>query len=493
MMQFLREFGSWHWDGEYDDPEATEAFEATGSAETPEEFRRLHLILLRSTDPAARGTALDFFDRALATGRFGEDNPFEPHLDEVLFNARELLRMPPVAGRRLPNANHASAFSVLRNYAEAGDAPAIADYLERAPLDGNLDEALSAAGRALADADEPDPRLIALVTAVVENPEAGRHDREAAVRALGDVDDPAVTALFVAVATGDGEQRLRQDAAWRLVLEKRFYEHRELLTRLDATWPADERTWAASEIRDALMPGPHSVHWTDPEPVLGAEMAAALTEMRSPTSEAAHLAAFRAMLHSGVPAATGIALDHVHMDDGLDRFGIETADLAEEALAVARESLAVRGEEGLHASALRVVEWLAEPEDAGIVARFLNDRGIGARVRERATRAASDILEENIETAPELVEALDGLIFDKTVDIDARRLAVIALFDVPDPAVTALLERAAAAPEVEIQVEAAIGLSHPHLIERHRDLLEALTASWPKGDDEPDRSWLVRS
>ena len=492
MMQFLREFGSWHWDGEYDDPEAEAAFEATGTAETPDEFRRLHLILLRSKDPAARGTALDFFDRGMATSRFGEDNPFDPHFEEVLLVARELLRQPPVAGRQLANASHASAFAILRNYAEATDAPAIADYLEREPLDGNLDEALSAAGRALADAEEPDRRLLALVLALVANPEADEDDRSAAVSALEDVDDPAVTALYVALATGDGDQRLRQDAAWRLVMGKRFYEHRELLTRLDTTWPDDERTWAASEIRDNLMPGPHSLHWTDPEPALDTDLAAALAEMRSPASEAGHIAAFRTMLHSGVPAAVGIALDHVHMDDGLDRYGIETADFADEALTVARESLAVPGEEGLHTSALHVIEWRSEPEDAGVVARFLGDRDTSARVRERAIRAAGDILEENVEVADVIADALDGLIFDKSVDIDARRQAVMALFDVPDPAVTALLERAVAAPEVEIQVEAAIGLSYPHLIDRHREMLEALVASWPQGDDEPDRSWLVR-
>ena len=497
MMQFLREFGSWHWDGEYSDAEATEAFAATGAAETPEEFRRLHLILLRSSDPGARGTALDFFDRAMATGRFGEENPFEPHFEEVLLVARELLRQPPAAGSKLHNASHASAFSVLRNYAEASDAPAIADYLEREPLDGNLDEALSAAGCALADADEPDARLIALVAAIVANPEADRHDRSAAVSALEDVDDPAVAGLFVAIATGDGDHRLRQEAAYRLTREKRFYEHRDLLARLDAEWPADERTMWASEIRDSLVPGPHSLYWTDPEPSLSPDLAAALDEMRSPTSEAGHLAAFRRLLHSGVPAAVGIALDHFHMEDGLDRFGVETLDFVDEVLAVARESLAGQGEEGLHASALhasalRVVEWRAEPEDAVVVARFLHDRDITALVRERALRAAMDILDEEDDADVDLLAALEGLIFDAAVDMDARRLAVMALFDVPDARVTTLLERAAAAPEVGIQVEAAIGLSYPHLIERHRDMLVALVASWPGGEDAPDRSWLVR-
>lgn len=493
MMQFLREFGSWHWDGEYADPEATEAFEGTGSAETPEEFRRLHLILLRSTDPGARGTALDFFDRAMATGRFGEANPFEPHFEEVLLVARELLRRPPVAGSKLPNASHASAFSILRNYAEASDAPAIADYLEREPLEGNLLEALQAAGCALADADEPDARLVALVAAIVENPDADQFDRSAAVSALEEVDDPAVAALFAAMATGDGDHRFRQEAAYRLTREKRFYGHRDLLARLDAEWPAEERTMWATEIRDSLVPGPHSLYWTDPEPSLEPGLAAALDEMRSPTSEAAHLAAFRKMLHSGVPAAVGIALDHFHMEDGLDRFGVETLDFVDEVLAVARESLAAQEDERLHASALRVVEWRSEPEDAAVVARFLHDRGITALVRERALRAAMDILDEADVADTDLLEGLEGLIFDTAVNIEERRLAVMALFDVPDPRVTTLLERAAAAPEIGIQVEAAIGLSYPHLIERHRETLEALVASWPEGDDAPERSWLVRS
>ncbi|HEY1180057.1 MAG TPA: hypothetical protein VGF17_28195, partial [Phytomonospora sp.] len=404
---------------------------------------------------------------------------------------RELLRTPPVAGRKLAAASHASALLALKFDAMPDDAPFIAAMLESGPEGELLYDALNVAGEIFNQSDAPDARLVAAVAAIATDHEADYEDRREALGALVEVVEPAVTALFAAIATGGDTTRLRQHAAWQLASGRHFYGHRPLLERLDADWPAGEPGWPASEITEALAPGPHSIHWAEHEPDLPADLAAALGEQSSPTTEDAHLAAFRRMLHSGHPAASAIALDHFHMDDGLDRFGLDTSPHAAEARAVALETLTRQGDEREHASALRVLEALAEPDDAGAVARVLRDTATTPLVRERATRAASEILEESDEASPELLDALDALVFDTSADIAARRLAVIALFDVHDPRATALLVRAAAAPETEIQVEAAIGLSHAHLVDRHLDLLRALVATWPKGDDEPDRAWLV--
>ncbi|MEV0648230.1 hypothetical protein AB0I28_23490 [Phytomonospora sp. NPDC050363] len=489
MMQFLREFGSWYWDGELDEVEAT-AFEATGEARTPEEFRRLHLILLRSGNPAARGIALDFYDRAAATSRFGEANPFEPHLDEILEVARELLRRPPVASAKTPGASHASALLALKNDADEQDAPLVADVLEHSPEGALLDNALTTAGTVLARSGEPDARLVGLLRAIATDAEADVHDRTEAVRALEEVEDPALTELFAALAEGEGEQAVRDQAALALLGHRRFYEHRELLERLERQAPAEGRAWPETLIREAFAAGEHSLYWTGDEPRLDAGLAAALDEMRAPTGEAAHVAACRAMLHSGVPAAVGIALDHFHMDEGLGRFGIDVEEYAEETRAAARALLDGETEERARISALRLLEELAEPADTDLAVRVLRARDITPPVRERAARLAGELLEGAELAAPDLLAALEELIADESVEIQGRRLAVIALFGSADPAATELLLRAAASSEVDIQVEAAIGLNKERQGGRHLELLRELTASWPT-DDPPDRAWLV--
>ncbi|WP_407285148.1 hypothetical protein [Streptomyces sp. BP-8] len=145
-----------------------------------------------------------------------------------------------------------------------------------------------------------------------------------------------------------------------------------------------------------------------------------------------------------------------------------------------------------HASALDVLALLAEPEDAMPLTVALRRRDVEALVRERALRAAQDCLDRWEEPEARVVAALEELIFDPSAAMDDRTLAVIALFDVPGPQVTAVLLRAAHSHVLPVQVEGALGLTYGHLIDQHRDLVRGLVASWPDGDDEPDRAWLVR-
>ncbi|WP_344589333.1 hypothetical protein [Actinomadura vinacea] len=501
MITFLREFQSWYWDCDFDEAELQAAFEATNVATTHDEFQRAFLVLLRSDDIAARGTALDFFDRAVATSRFGEANPFEPFLEEVLATAREMLRRPPRPGDDIAfeGADHASALLALKNDAGPEDAEAVLAVLRRRPDGDLLFNALGTAGTVLWNSDTPEARLVALIGEMAFDRSLDIDDRREALGALRNAPGDEVTELLVR-ATGEDDSLFQQEAAWALSIGRRFYAHRDLLERLNASWTEEERRGPGTEVRWAFEPGPHSTYWAGAE-LDSPRLRRAHGEMRAPTSERAHRAAFRTMLHSGRVVAVGIAFDHFCDTDGLIRFGMDTEVFHADLRAVARHVLTqppsseqTAPESGAgadHASALDVLAQLAEPADAELLATVLRRRDAPPLVRERALRAAQDFLDRWDMPDDRVVAALEEIIFDPSADMDDRELAVIALFDVPGPGVTAVLVRAARSSVLPIQVEGALGLAKDHLIDAHRDLISDLVASWPSGDDEPDRAWLV--
>jgi hypothetical protein len=163
MTTFLREFGSWYWECEFDDAVLQAAFDATGTAESADDFRRAFLVLLRSDDVAARGVALDFYDRAGATSRFGEENPFGCFHDEVMAVAREMLAGPPRPEDDIAfaGAEHASAPLAIKNDVRSEDGAAVLAVLRRRPDGSLLSNALSVAGAVLSISDEP--RLAAVI------------------------------------------------------------------------------------------------------------------------------------------------------------------------------------------------------------------------------------------------------------------------------------------------------------------------------------------
>ncbi|GAA1151537.1 MULTISPECIES: hypothetical protein [Streptomyces violaceusniger group] len=503
MTTFLREFQSWYWNCDFDDTELQAALDATDAATTPDEFQRAFLVLLRSEDTVARGTALDFFDRAATTSRFGEANPFAPYREEVLAVAREMLRHPPRPGDDIAfeGADHASALLGLKNDAGPEDAEAVLAVLRRRPDGELLFNALWAAQTALGNSETPDPRLVSLIGEMAFDRSLDIADRRQALSALRDATGAAATELLVR-ATGEDDYRFQQEAAWALSIGERFYAHRTLLERLDASWPDDERGFAASEVHEALGPGPHSTYWRGVAPE-SPGLLRAHGEMRAPTSKRAHRQGFRTMLYSGLVPMVGIALDHFCDGDGLARFDLDVKAFEPNALALARHLLALSpssanaspetGAGASHASALDVLALLAEPEDAALLAAALRRRDTAPLVRERALRAAQDCLDRWDEPDDRVVSALEELIFDSSADMEARTLAVIALFDVPGSQVTAVLLRAAHSSVLPVQIEGALGLTCAHLIDQHRDLVRGLVASWPGGDDEPDRAWLVRA
>ncbi|WP_067826560.1 hypothetical protein [Actinomadura kijaniata] len=489
MTVFLLEFQSWYWTGRFDDPELQGAFDAMNEPTTSQAFGQGFLTLLRSDDTVARGIALDFYDRAEMTSRFVGGNPFEDHGEEVVRVARELLRQPPrpVDERtRIEGANHASALAALwRLGLEDGDADAIAAVLERMPDVELRERALDAARVLLEDPETPDERLSALVARVEEC-----HERVQAVRALRDSQEAAATERLV-LATEDDEWRVRQEAAAALSSGRRFYAHRPLLERLAGTWSDDERSDAADEVRSALREGPHSFHWEGVE--LEGELGQAHREMRSPSGEEAHRSAFCTLLRSRRPEAVGIALDHYHLADGLTRFGIDDGEYAAEVLAIARDVLgrpsSAAGAD--HASAFGILSELGEPEDAETIAAALRRREAPAVVRESAVDAAWECLERWDTPDEGIVTALEGLVFDGSGDMELRVQAVNALTGLgPVEQVTAVLRRAARSGDLPVQVEAAVGLTFPDLIEEHRELVREVAGSWPQ--DAGERAAIVR-
>jgi HEAT repeat protein len=501
MMTFLREFQSWYWNWEFDDPQLQESYDATNTATTPGEFERVFLVLLRSNDTVARGTALDFFDRAQATSRFGEENPFEAHRQEVVAVARELLRQPPRPAdvyAKFEGANHASALLTLKNDTSPEDTDAVVRILERRPEGELRFNALMVAGNILEKSPTSDPRLVALIAEIAFERSLDVSERVEALHELLAAPGDEVTALLERAAEDD-EWRIQQEAAWALSLGRRFYTHRPLLERLAGTWSDDERSFGSGEVRDALADGPHSLYWEGCE-LDSTQLREAHLEIRSPTGEESHRQAFRTMLHSGHTVAVGIALDHFHCDDGLTRFGLDVQEYAPQVRGIAQAVLAQppspatfspeTGAGANHASALHTLQVCAEPEDADPIVAALRMRDVPSVVRERAIHAASSCLERWEVPDDRVIAALEEIIFDESVDLDERTDAVNALFDLNSPQATAILVRATHCAELPIQVEAALGLTYEHLIDEHRNLLRNLVASWP--EDNEYRAWQVR-
>ncbi|MFJ9412948.1 hypothetical protein ACIRPT_02140 [Streptomyces sp. NPDC101227] len=236
-----------------------------------------------------------------------------------------------------------------------------------------------------------------------------------------------------------------------------------------------------------MVAGFHSFHWRHCE--LGEpELAAAHDELADPTGEGAYLRAFRTLLHSGHPAAAGIALDHFQYSGALTRFGGESAvaRFEDQVLAVARELL--RQPPALvddgdfagahHASALNAMMNLAEESDVGLIADALESATEG-NVRSTGCTAAGQALARCAGPSPRLVGVLGALAFDEGLDVQERAEALSALDEAKGAQATALLVRATDSDEVEIQAEGAAGLMRPDRFAAHRERVERLVTGWP--------------
>ncbi len=435
---------------------------------------------LKSADIDVVRKALDDYQSAQADTRWGVDNPYWPLADEVRFAARDLLGQPP-SGR-----SHTSALTVLWHLAEEEDADLIADALEGSPDSEVRETALLAAGTALAQGEEPNRRLLALITAMVLDEGLDVQDRKDAVQALDDLDHPEIEDLIVRLSESS-ELELQVYAAGCLATPLRLRVHRDHVRRLATSWPK-EAGWEAKHIREVLE-GFHSTYWKDTElddPVLRK----AHDELRFPLSDEGCLHAFATLLRSEDPVAVGIALDHYESSDGL-RHVLQDEERAEaylpEALARAREVLR-RPMSPAEVSALNMIGARhAEPGDADLLLDVFTRTDSDA-VRREAIWMAYGVLDEAEVKDEWLVAALVDLIFDESVGFYAtKETAIRVLADSLGADADDILLRALYEGEPKVQAHASYYLVKTGGLDRHRPVLEEVAESW--GDRPPHRPW----
>ncbi|MFI6739100.1 HEAT repeat domain-containing protein [Nonomuraea sp. NPDC050451] len=433
---------------------------------------------LESDDADVVRGALDDYQSAQADTRWGVDNPYWPLANEVRFAARDLLRRPPSGG------GHASALTVMWHLAEEEDADLLADALEGAPDAEVREMALLAAGAALAKGEEPNRRLLALITAMVLDEGLEVQDRRDALRALDDLDFPEVEDLIVRVSESS-ELELQVCAAGYLATPLRLRVHRDRVTRLAKSWPEDAG-WVAEHIRREALAGFHSTYWKDTElddPVLRK----AHDELMFPLSDEGCLRAFATLLRSEDPVAVGIALDHYESSEGL-RHVLEDEERADaylpEVLARAREVLR-RPMSPAEVSALNMIGTRhAEPGDAGLLLDVLTRTDSDA-VRNEAIWMAYGVLDEAEVKDERLVAALGDLIFDPSVG--TKETAIRILADSLGADADDILLRALREGEPKVQAHASYYLVRTGGLDRHRAILEEVAESW--GDRPPHRPW----
>ncbi|MFG2630323.1 HEAT repeat domain-containing protein [Streptomyces sp. NPDC048473] len=435
---------------------------------------------LESDDIDVVRGALDDYQSAQATTRWGVDNPYWPLADEVRFAARDLLRQLP------SGHSHASALTVMWHLAEEEDADLIADALEGAPDAEVREMALLAAGTALAAGEEPNRRLLALITAMVLDEGLDVRDRKDAMQALDDLDLPEVEDLLVRLSESS-ELELQVCAAGCLATPLRLRVHRDRVRRLAKSWPKDAG-WEAAHIREAVE-GFHSTYWKDTElndPVLRK----AHDELRFPLSDEGCLQAFATLLRSEDPVAVGIALDHYESSEGLC-YVLEDEERAEaylpEVLARAREVLR-RPMSPAEVSALNMIGARhGEPGDAGLLLDALTRTDSDA-VREEAIWMAYGVLDEAEVKDERLVAALGDLIFDPSVGFYlTKETAIRVLADSLGTDADDILLRALREGEPKVQAHASYFLIRTGGLDRHRAILEEVAESW--GDRPPQRPW----
>ncbi|MEU9125420.1 hypothetical protein AB0C96_37290 [Streptomyces sp. NPDC048506] len=426
--------------------------------------------------------ALDDYQSAQANTRWGVDNPYWPLADEVRFAARGLLARPP------SGHSHASALTVMWHLAEEEDADLIADALEGAPDAEVWEMALLAAGTALTEGEEPNRRLLALITAMALDESLDVRDRKKAMHALDDLDLPEVEDLIVRLSESSDLELQVYAVGW-LATPLRLRVHRDRVRRLAESWPQDAGREAERIRSEALDEGFHSTYWKDTElddPVLRR----AHDELRFPPSDEGCLQAFATLLRSEDPIAVGIALDHYESSEGL--LGVmEDAGRAEaylpEVLARAREVLR-RPMSPAEVSALNMIGARhAEPGDADVLMDVLTRTDSDA-VRHEAVWTAYGVLDEAEVKDERLVAAVGDLIFDPSVGFSlVKETAIRVLADSLGADADGILLRALREGEPKAQAHASYFLVRTGGLDRHRTVLEEVAESW--GDRPPEYPW----
>lgn len=240
-------FDSYHW---YNSRSATPMLEAARK-QVAKGDRKAFEVLLRSGDPVAVGIALDQFHYADTATRHGTSSPFDEYSDEVVAQARAVLREEP----SLPSpgteegASHASALLALMNLAEPEDASLIARALEKTHTTNLRLAAAYAASTALEKSSSPDEGLIAALDRLVRDDTAGLDERQTALSALGRTPaDSAIDALSRALALS--ELSLQAISALHL-LDRDLPRYRTLVEDIVRAWPEDP-PYPANEVLELL-------------------------------------------------------------------------------------------------------------------------------------------------------------------------------------------------------------------------------------------------
>ncbi|MCP2341607.1 hypothetical protein [Actinomadura rupiterrae] len=441
---------------------------------------------LHSGDMDVVTDALRDYQQAQADTRWGVDNPYRPLDNEVLFVARDILDRPP-APAPAPAADDEDededradpvpwALTMLWHLGEDEDAERIAAVLERATDPGLREDALSAASTALADGEEPNPRLLAAVSAVALDETLDARDRERAISALGDVDTPEAEALIVGL-TESADISVQVSAALQLSSPRKVRAHRARLRRLVDSWPPDASPWAG-HVRDALT-GFHSTYWKDAN-LDDPDLRAAHDELMFPLNDETCLEAFATLLRSDDPVAIGIALDHYESWEGL-RKTLDDGDLAEarlpEVLERAREVLRRRISPAEVSALNMIAAQHAEASDAALVVDVLS-RTDSDTVRHEALWVALGVFGKSETPDAGLVEAAGGVLFDPSAGRHAKETAVRILADGLGAAADEFLLRALREEEPKVQAHAAFYLVRTGALDRHRPVLEAAADAW---------------
>ncbi|WP_157847638.1 HEAT repeat domain-containing protein [Streptomyces violens] len=246
---------SHYWQGcELSAPELAHAHEVLASPAPPAERITAFLKLLRSGDPVATGIAMDHYQLADATRRFGEDNPFTDHSDELLATAREVLRQSPSSATLSPHvgegANHASALYAITNLAEAEDSALLAKIIRTTRTPEVRNVALEVAGGVMWNSETPDPQLLKTLKEIALNQHEEYMDRVYALNATGSARSEDAISTLVR-ATKDSDLRIQAHAALSLAEEDLVVKYRPLIEQLIATWPPDAPS-PANEVRLAI-------------------------------------------------------------------------------------------------------------------------------------------------------------------------------------------------------------------------------------------------
>ncbi|TDD18026.1 hypothetical protein [Nonomuraea diastatica] len=239
-----------------------------------------------------------------------------------------------------------------------------------------------------------------------------------------------------------------------------------------------------------------SYYWTHPR-FSGQRLTAACEALQADIAESwtGPLDPFLTLLRSGDQAAVGIALDVYQRSGALSRFGGEPlyGEHQAEVLEAARELLRQppssadmsphSGAGANHASALNAMMNIAEEQDCDLIADALEKSTNSAVAEAAASAARAAFYHTEGPVHSRLLALVVGYVddIDRPLHLRVQMLSAIGYSDAPEA--TEHLLRALDRPELEIQIQAALGLAWGDRLEAHRELLERVVASWP--DDAP--------